>query len=89
MIWLGSAFQRYLDFRLCDRQASYETKSLITKDETLEADNVPVELADGRVQEITLSNLKGLGKDIAIQITESRSNKMQRSEATTLNGTKP
>jgi hypothetical protein len=62
----------------------YEDKSAIKSAVAESADKLRVELADGRVQEITFSNLTGSGKDITVRMTESKGGKVLRSEATTL-----
>jgi hypothetical protein len=46
------------------------------------ADSLRVELADGRVQEIQFQNFTGDGKDIVVQMTESRDGKTIRTETT-------
>jgi hypothetical protein len=41
-----------------------------------------VELNDGRVQEITLKNFDGSGKDIVAELVESKDGKVLRQEST-------
>jgi hypothetical protein len=48
----------------------------------LSADKLRVELTDGRVQEITILNFAGDGKNISATITESRDGSALRSETT-------
>ena len=67
----------------------YEDKPVIKSVVAESPDKLRVELADGRVQEITFSNLTGSGKDIAVQITESKGGKVQRSEVANPAATSP
>lgn len=60
----------------------YEDQPMVKSAVATSADSLRVELADGRVQEITLKNFDGSGKDIVANITESRAGKMLRSETT-------
>jgi hypothetical protein len=60
----------------------YEDKSVVRKAEALSADRLRMELADGRVQEITIQNLTGSGKDIRVSITETRDGGASRTEDT-------
>jgi hypothetical protein len=43
-------------------------------------DSLRVELADGRVQEITLSGFAGSGKSVAVTIIERKNGQIVRSE---------
>ncbi|HTL72965.1 MAG TPA: hypothetical protein VL863_06640 [bacterium] len=61
----------------------YEAKPMVRSAVATSADSVRVELADGRMQEITLKNFEGSGKDIAAEITESKDGKILRQESTT------
>lgn len=61
----------------------YETDSVIKHVEAISADQLRVQLLDGRVQEIQIHNLEGSGHDIAVNISESRDGKTLRTESTT------
>ena len=50
----------------------YEDRPVVKSAEALGADRLRVELADGRVQEITLGGLEGDGHDVSLKISESR-----------------
>jgi Alginate lyase len=60
----------------------YETQSSVRKAEALSADKLRVELNDGRVQEIEISNFTGDGKSIEVQITETKDGQVLRRETT-------
>jgi hypothetical protein len=60
----------------------YKDKTVIKSAVAESPDKLRVELIDGRVQVITVSNLTGSGKDIAVQITESKGGNILRSEVT-------
>ena len=60
----------------------YEAKPVIKSAQALSADKLRVELTDGRVQEITLQNFDGSGKDIAVSLVETRDGAPIRSETT-------
>ena len=49
----------------------YEEKAMVKSAKAVSASELRVELNDGRVQEIKLSNLDGSGKDLGVSITES------------------
>jgi hypothetical protein len=63
----------------------YENEPVVKSAVALSADKLRVELADGRVQEITLKNFDGSGKDIVAELVESRDGKETRRETTTQN----
>ena len=48
--------------------------------EVLSVDKLRVELNDGRVQEIEIRNFDGDGKNIVVQLTETREGKVLRTE---------
>jgi len=60
----------------------YEDKPMVRSAGASSADSLRVELADGRVQEISLKNFNGSGKDIEATLTESRDGKVVRTETT-------
>jgi hypothetical protein len=60
----------------------YEDKPMVKSAVATSADSLRVELADGRVQEIQFQNFTGDGKDIVVQMTESRDGKTIRTETT-------
>jgi hypothetical protein len=62
----------------------YENKPMVKSAVALSADKLRVELADGRVQEITILNFAGDGQNISANITESRDGSVLRSETTQL-----
>jgi hypothetical protein len=47
------------------------------------ADTLRVELIDGRVQEISLKNFEGSGKDITVSLTETKPGITPRTETAT------
>ncbi|MGB8353961.1 MAG: hypothetical protein WCD79_08760, partial [Chthoniobacteraceae bacterium] len=60
----------------------YEDKPVIKSAEAITADELRVELMDGRVQKIQIGGFEGDGKGIVVSISESRDGKMIRSEST-------
>ena len=60
----------------------YEDKALVKSAVAVNADKLRVELTDGRVQEITLKNFDGSGKDIEAHIVESKDGQVLRQEST-------
>jgi hypothetical protein len=60
----------------------YEDQSAVKSAKAVSADKLRVELADGRVQEITFCNFEGDAKDISAEIIESKDGKILRSEST-------
>ena len=60
----------------------YENEPVVKSAVATSADSLRVELVDGRVQEIQFQNFIGDGKDIVVQMTESRDGKMIRTETT-------
>jgi hypothetical protein len=60
----------------------YEDQPMVKSAVATGADALRVELADGRVQEITLKNFDGSGKDIVAEITESKAGQVLRRETT-------
>jgi hypothetical protein len=60
----------------------YENQPMVKSAEATGADSLRVELADGRVQEITLKNFTGDGKNIVAELTESRDGQVIRKEST-------
>ncbi len=60
----------------------YEDKPMVKSAGAADADSLRVELADGRVQEIKVENFTGNGKNILVQLTESRDGKVLRQEST-------
>jgi hypothetical protein len=63
----------------------YESKPLVKSAMATSADSLRVELNDGRVQEITLKNFDGSGKDIEASLTETLDGKTVRTETTARN----
>jgi len=60
----------------------YDNAPMVKSAEAVSADQLRVELTDGRVQEITLHNFNGDGKNISADITESKDGKTLRTETT-------
>ncbi|HEY8903759.1 MAG TPA: hypothetical protein VIM48_08625, partial [Chthoniobacterales bacterium] len=60
----------------------YEANAMVQSAEALGPDKLRVTLADGRVQEISIQNFTGSGRDISVSITESRGGSVVRSEQT-------
>jgi hypothetical protein len=60
----------------------YENQPVVKSAEALSADKLRVQLNDGRVQEIEIQNFIGDGKDIIVQMTESKDGKILRQEST-------
>lgn len=58
----------------------YENQPMVKTAVALSPDTLRVELADGRVQEITIQNLEGNGKDIGVNIVETKNGKPVRTE---------
>jgi hypothetical protein len=63
----------------------YENQPVVKSAVATSADSLRVELVDGRVQEIQFQNFTGDGKDIVVQMTESRDGKVLRTETTKQN----
>ena len=61
----------------------YEDKPMVKSAVALSADKLRIELADGRVQEITIKNLDGDGKNISAEITEDKDGQTVRHESST------
>jgi hypothetical protein len=59
-----------------------EKDSVIRKAEAFGSSRLRVELIDGRVQEIEISNFDGDGTNIAVRAQESREGRVLRSETT-------
>ena len=60
----------------------YENAPVVKSAVATSADSLRVELTDGRVQEIEIQNFTGDGKNIVIQMTESKDGKILRTETT-------
>jgi len=60
----------------------YEDQPVVKSAVATSADSLRVELTDGRVQEITLKNFDGSGKDITAELVESKDGKVLRQEST-------
>jgi hypothetical protein len=60
----------------------FEDRPVVKSAVASSADSVRVELRDGRVQEITLKNFTGSGKDIVADMVESKDGKVRREEST-------
>ncbi len=60
----------------------YENALMVKSATASGPDQLHIELADGRVQEITISNFTGDGPDLGATLTESRDGKTVRSETT-------
>ncbi len=60
----------------------YENQPMVKTAVATSADSLRVELNDGRVQEITLKNFDGSGKDIVAELVESKDGKVLRQEST-------
>jgi hypothetical protein len=60
----------------------YENQSAIKSATATSADSLRVELTDGRVQEISLLNFDGDGKNIAVKLVETRKGQRLREEST-------
>jgi hypothetical protein len=60
----------------------YEDKPMVKSAEAVGADKLRIELVDGRVQEITLHNFNGDGKNISADISESKNGADLRTETT-------
>lgn len=63
----------------------YEAWPMVKSAEALSANQLRVELADGRVQEILIQNFEGFGKQVQVSLTETRDGKVSRRETTPLN----
>jgi hypothetical protein len=61
----------------------YEDHSLIKRASAEGPDSIKVELTDGRIQYILISNMEGSGKDIKVAIKEYKNGKEFRTESTT------
>jgi hypothetical protein len=53
---------------------------MVKSAKALNADSLRVELADGRVQEIFLKNFNGSGKDIEVNLVETKDGQPVRTE---------
>jgi len=60
----------------------FEDQPMVKSAVATSADSVRVELRDGRVQEITLKNFTGSGKDVAAEIVETKDGQILRQETT-------
>ncbi|HEU5396369.1 MAG TPA: hypothetical protein VFV81_04325, partial [Verrucomicrobiae bacterium] len=60
----------------------YEKTPMIKSATATGPDRLRVELADGRVQEITIQNLDGDGHDLGVRIVETRDGQVVREEST-------
>ncbi|HEY1661671.1 MAG TPA: hypothetical protein VGI03_04570 [Verrucomicrobiae bacterium] len=60
----------------------YEDQPMIKSAVAENANQLRIELADGRIQEITIQNLDGDGKDIVVQMTETKDGQIIRQEST-------
>ena len=60
----------------------YEDQPMVKSAVALSADKLRVELNDGRVQEIELQNFDGDGKNIVVQLTETKDGQTLRQEST-------
>ena len=60
----------------------FEDKRMVKSATASDADTLHVELSDGRVQDIKISNLQGDGKDIAMELTELKDGALVRTENT-------
>jgi hypothetical protein len=58
----------------------YEDKPMLKSAKALSADSLRVELADGRVQEMSLKNFNGSGKDIEVNLVETKDDQPLRTE---------
>ena len=58
----------------------YEDNPMVKSAKALSADSLRVELADGRVQEISLKNFNGSGKDIEVSLVETKDGQPVRTE---------
>jgi hypothetical protein len=61
----------------------YEKQSVVKTARALSADKFQVELTDGRVQELTITNMEGAGNDISVQLKETKSDQDVRTEKST------
>ncbi|MBW8782510.1 MAG: hypothetical protein JF599_11565 [Verrucomicrobia bacterium] len=59
----------------------YEDKPLVKSASATGPGRLQVELADGRIQDLTIENLDGTGKDVTVNITETLHGKVSRSES--------
>ena len=66
----------------------YESAPMVKFVEALSADKLRVELIDGRVQEISLHNFDGNGKNISADIIESKNGTVLRTESASTNFSK-
>jgi len=60
----------------------YENQPVVRSAVATSADSLRVELTDGRVQEITLKNFDGSGKDIVAELVERQDGQILRKEST-------
>jgi azurin len=71
---------------LSNSAAAWQSDEPVVKVAVAEgADKLCVELNDGRVQEIAFSNLTGSGKDVSVQMTETKNANVLRSETASSN----
>jgi hypothetical protein len=59
----------------------YEDRAMVKSATASGGDRVRVELMDGRVQELTISNLEGAGKDVGITLREMKDGREVRTES--------
>ncbi|MEO7101087.1 MAG: hypothetical protein ABI162_17150 [Luteolibacter sp.] len=62
----------------------YEGKAMVKSAVATGPDALRVELNDGRVQDLTIRNLSGSGKDISVEIFESKDGKHTREESSAI-----
>jgi hypothetical protein len=60
----------------------YEKQSVVKSARALSADKFLVELANGHIQELTINNFDGQGKDISVSMKEIKNGQEVRSETT-------
>ncbi|QDA61651.1 COG1470 family protein [Hymenobacter jejuensis] len=60
----------------------YERQAVVESATALSADKLLVKLRDGRVQELTLTNLEGDGRNVGVSMTESKNGRVLRTEKT-------
>jgi len=65
----------------------YETKKMVKSAVATDVGSIRVELADGRVQEITIENLASASEPLKVKLSETTSGQVVRSEAA--DATKP
>ena len=62
----------------------FDRQSVVKSAQAVSADQFQVELTDGRMQELTINNLEGVGQDISVSLKESHNGQELRTEASSI-----